>query len=241
LTKESDGLDIGIFKVLKMWLKNGRDIDMFRKVVNKFLPGDVYSFYYDELEKQLMGSSTILDLACGNNSPISEIKGNFKSTGLDIFEPYLVESKEKGVHDDYVISDVMKLNQKISPKSFDAVIALDLIEHLEKSDGFRLIEMMEKIAISKVIIFTPNGFLKQEPYDDNLWQEHKSGWNLDDFKNLEFKVFGQGGLKPLRGERAELRYRPSFIWSRISYITQILLRNNPKYSYQLLCVKSLKD
>ena len=43
----------------------------------------------------------------------------------------------------------MNLDNVVEPKTFDAVIALDLIEHLEKKDGFKLIEMMTKIAKRK--------------------------------------------------------------------------------------------
>ena len=99
--------------------------------------------------------------------------------------------------------------------------------------------MMERTATRKIIIFTPNGFLKQEPYDDNPWQEHKSGWEISEFEDKGFKVFGQGGLKVLRGEGAKISYRPPFFWSRISYISQLFLKNRPAYSFQLLCIKSL--
>ena len=132
----------------------------------------------------------------------------------------------------------MNLDNVVEPKTFDAVIALDLIEHLEKKDGFKLIEMMTKIAKKKIIIFTPNGFQPQRAFDDNPWQEHKSGWYFEDFDELKFKSYGHGGLKFLRGERASLRFRPHFIWSRISYITQKIISPSPKFSYQLLAVKT---
>ena len=140
---------------------------------------------------------------------------------------------------DIVRAEEKELRDKVVPKSFDCVVALDLIEHLDKSDGFKLIKIMESIARKKVIIFTPNGFLKQEPYDDNIWQEHKSGWEVDEMKDLGFQVYGQGGLKYLRGDQARIKYRPEFFWSRLSYISQKIVEENPKYSFQLLCVKNL--
>ena len=91
------------------------------------------------------------------------MKKHLSSCSVDIFEPYLVESKKKGIHEDYIVSDVMDLSNHVSKNSHDAVIALDLIEHLDKDSGFKLLKMLERIAIKKVIIFTPNGFLRQVP------------------------------------------------------------------------------
>tara|TARA_Y100000591_G_C21847574_1_gene709578 strand:+ start:2831 stop:3481 length:651 start_codon:yes stop_codon:yes gene_type:complete len=213
---------------------------MLKKTVRWFFPNDIYRFYYEDLDYHLRDCKTVLDLACGKNSPIRKCKKHFSSTGVDIFEPYLKESQSKGIHDDYIISDVLQVHHKVTSKSFDAVIALDLIEHLEKDDGFRLIEIMEKVAIKKIILFTPNGFLKQTPYDDNPWQEHKSGWNISELKDKNFEVFAQGGLKYLRGERSKIKHRPYFFWSRISYITQKFVRYAPTLSYQILCVKNLE-
>jgi len=98
---------------------------------------------------------------------------------------------------------------------------------------------MESIAIKNLIIFTPNGFLRQEAFDSNPWQEHISGWDIEEMENLGFDVFGHGGLKNLRGMRSEIKYAPQFFWSRISYLSQRFKFQKSKSSYQLLCVKEL--
>ena len=206
-------------------------------MINKFLPNDVYFYYFKSLESALSNCESVLDVACGNNSPLMHCKKTFRSTGVDIFEPYLVESKEKGIHDDYIVSDVSNLDQKIGADSYDAVIALDLIEHLPKKLGFKLLESLERIARKKVVIFTPNGFLEQTPYDNNPWQEHQSGWDVDDFKKQGYFVEGQGGWKPLRGERSKIKYRPHFFWSRISFLSHNFFYSKPESCFQLFCVK----
>ena len=206
-------------------------------MINKMISNDVYSYYFKSLEHSLRDCESVLDVACGNDSPLRHCKKTFHSTGFDIFEPYLLESKEKGIHDDYIVSDVAHINKKIERKSYDAVVALDLIEHLPKNAGFKLLENLESIARKKVIIFTPNGFLKQTPFDNNPWQEHQSGWSVDDFEKQGYRVEGHGGWKPLRGERSKLRFRPHFFWSRISFISHKLFSSSPKSCFQLFCVK----
>jgi len=99
--------------------------------------------------------------------------------------------------------------------------------------------MMEEIATKKVIIFTPNGFLPQGEYDNNPWQIHHSGWDVEEMQDLGYNIIGINGWKPLRGEYARINYKPLFLWTLLSDITQLFVRNNPKYAFQILCVKEL--
>lgn len=81
------------------------------------------------------------------------------------------------------------LFNKFPKKSVDAIIMLDVIEHLDKEYAKKVISQFEEIAISDIIIFTPYGFVEQlHPdgkdawgLDGGKWQEHKSGWTPDDF------------------------------------------------------------
>jgi len=98
--------------------------------------------------------------------------------------------------------------------------------------------MMEKISKNKVIIFTPNGFLPQGEYYNNPWQVHKSGWTVKEMKKRGYKVIGINSWKPLRGEYARLRFRPSYFWQIISDITQLFVRNKTEKAFQILCIKT---
>ena len=106
-------------------------------------------FYYQKLESELKGMSSVLDLGCGSNSPLSKIKKNFFSVGVDIFEPSIKKSKKNKIHDEYKIADVLEIDKFFKRKSFDVVVALDLIEHLKKKDGLRLLKKMEVIGRKK--------------------------------------------------------------------------------------------
>lgn len=134
--------------------------------------------------------------------------------------------------------DVLDVGKKFGSNSFDCVLASDLIEHLTKEDGIRLIEVMEKIAKNKVIIFTPNGFLPQREHDNNPWQVHKSGWTVKEMKERGYKVIGINGWKPLKGEFARIKFWPKYFWMIISDITQFFMRNHPERAFQILCIKT---
>lgn len=200
--------------------------------------GDI--FYYKTLEKELKIMRTVLDVGCGNWSPIANVKKNFYSVGIDIYKPSIQEIKKKKIHDVYKIGNVLKINKYFKPKSFDAVVALDVVEHFEKKEGLSLIKQMENIAKKKVIILTPYGFTKQHPYDGNPYQVHKSGWFIEDFKKRGYNVYGMRGIRFIRGEYATIRFNPWFLWGTLSVISQPLVYYVPKLAYQLLAVKQIK-
>jgi hypothetical protein len=76
------------------------------------------------------------------------------SVGVDAFAPAIEASRRQNTHNEYFLLDVLEIDDKFGENSFDCVLACDLIEHLPKEDGERLIAMMEKIATKK-LFFTP--------------------------------------------------------------------------------------
>lgn len=193
--------------------------------------------YHKELEKAIGDSESVLDVGCGSHSPVQHIKGAFRSVGVDAFLPSIEQSKADRIHDEYYKIDALEIGKKFEAGSFDCVIALDLIEHLTKEDGIKLLDAMERITKKKVIVFTPNSFLPQPAVDGNPFQEHKSGWSAKEMRSKGYRVIGINGWKPLRGENADIKLKPKRFWQFISEITQKFVRNKPEKAFQILCVK----
>lgn len=196
-------------------------------------------FFYKKLEQELSDLDSVLDLGCGSNSPLSRIRKTFYSVGVDIFEPSIEESKKAKIHHEYKVGNVLDIDKYFVKKSFDVVVALDLIEHLEKEDGLLLINKMEMIAKKKIVILTPNGFTHQDAYGNNPYQVHRSSWEKQEFKQHGFTVRGMRGLRWLRGECATLKFKPWFFWGLISTISQFFVYFIPELAYQLFAVKRL--
>jgi hypothetical protein len=138
---------------------------------------------------------------------------------------------------DYVLADVRKLPFKEG--SFETVVALDVIEHLSKTDGQRLIADMGRIGRKKNIIFTPNGYNpKKHLEDDNPYQVHKSGWTVDEFSALGYAVFGINSIRAFRGERATIIVKPALFGDIISTLSDKLVYHFPSLAFQLLCIKN---
>ncbi|CAN5302310.1 hypothetical protein BH10PAT1_BH10PAT1_3090 [soil metagenome] len=196
-------------------------------------------FLYLSLERELSDCKTVLDVGCGEDSPIRNVKETFKSEGVDVFNPALDKSRKKKIHDSYKKADLNKLLNFYKQDSFDATIALDVVEHFPKDKALKLISSMEKIANKKIIILTPNGFVHQGEYGNNPFQRHYSGWTKDEFEKLGYKVYGLRGAKLIRGEYATIKYKPWILWAFIAFLTEPLLYFFPKLSFDLFAVKEL--
>jgi hypothetical protein len=79
----------------------------------------------------------------------------------------------------------------MSDKSVDSIFLLDVIEHMPKDCGFKLICEIERVARVQLIVFTPLGFMPQSyhQHDKDAWgldgakfQEHLSGWVPEEFE-----------------------------------------------------------
>ena len=209
-------------------------------LINTFKPiyDKLFLRWTEYLKKEISDDDTVLDLGCGYNSPIQYCNPLY-SIGVEKFGPYLQESKKKGIHNKYINEDITKIEFK--PKSFDVVLCSEVIEHLTKEEGIKLIKKMKVWARKKIIITVPNGFLPQDTFDDNNLQEHKCGWNIEELKKMGFKVHGIHGWKKLKGPKGVVKYKPYLLWIIFSNLTQKITYYCPNQAFQLFAVKQNKD
>jgi hypothetical protein len=193
------------------------------------------------LEKELEGCTNVLEIGSGKTSYLRDLESDFKITALDISLNQIRESRKNQVYNNHILGDVLTINQLIKPGSFDAIVAMDLIEHLDKEKGLKLISDLSSLA-KKIIIYTPNGFLFQPPTADNPFQEHLSGWDFDEMQNLGFKVFGVNGYKRISGVYSLPKIRPASLGIFIRNLSALGLRmiNMEHLSFSILCIKDTK-
>jgi hypothetical protein len=145
-----------------------------------------------------------------------------------------------------VLSDVLAINRIFKPKSFDTVVALELIEHFDKHRDPLLLNSMERIAKRKVILTTPNRFHPQKAYDNNPYQEHRSGWTVRELERLGYRCFGLSGFNFLYNHHEDVLKRglnhwciPLFFWWRVKRWSTLVVHHLPHLAYRLLAVKNL--
>ncbi|MEQ1500201.1 MAG: class I SAM-dependent methyltransferase [Parcubacteria group bacterium] len=133
---------------------------------------------------------SILDVACGLSLKSKFIPAQIR-VGVDIYDKYFdhIESEVPYV---VIKHDVRKLPEIFVPKSFDLVIALDVIEHLEKEESLAMIAECEKIARKAVILETPKGYIPQNldilGHGGDTYQTHRCGWEPEELEKLGYKV-----------------------------------------------------
>ncbi len=204
----------------------------FRKIYRVLFPSlECY------LRSELRDSAMVVDLGCGAASPLRRCSVPY-SVGVEVFEPYLEESHRSRIHNQYIRADIRKINFK--PKSFDAVVLLDVLEHLTKEEGHDLLRKGESWARKKVIVYTPNGYEWQDAVGNNEFEIHKSGWTCAELENRGFNIHGCNGLKFLRGYKSRLKFKPMLFWMVISDLTQKVTFYLPSYAFQLFGVKVIK-
>lgn len=202
------------------------------------------------LQKELKNCHTVLDLGCGPSSPLKNIKNINYSVGVELFKPYLDLSKKQKIHTEYLQKNILKLD--FSKNSFDAVILIEVLEHLNKKDGLKVLKLANKWANKKIIISTPNHFFPMGIVDNNQYQRHRSGWSILELKKMGFKVNGVSGLKLfykpenkvdslIKGKAYQnIKFKPQAFFYGLNALFQIPNYYFPIFSFGLFAVKTKK-
>lgn len=143
----------------------------------------ILDFIFSKIE---IKSPTILDIGCGDKKFHPYLPGEL--TSLDAWpktEPdYLLDLSEYDIPFYW---------------SFDYVLMIDFIEHLEKERGIEIIQQAKRIASKGIFVFTPlvwddNNKNVKNPkcwYYKNLYNIHRSLWNKEEFENWETTIINQ--------------------------------------------------
>ncbi len=190
-------------------------------------------------------AQSILDIGCGQGFPMQMIKMRMnvvKSVGVDLFKSYVEIGKKLNIHDQYIISDVRKL--KIKNRSFDVVLALQILEHLDKKDAWKLLDKIEKIAIKQVIIAAPIGKMYHPMEDNNRLQLHLSDFYPEEFEKRGYKIL-RFGRKELLGEDGLVHRVKSGFLRKVIYLFNLLVTPSyyfyqPLSNYHFYAYKQIK-
>jgi SAM-dependent methyltransferase len=171
---------------------------------------------------------SVLDVGCGRGMLGCLLRIYREPTRLiavDVFRPYLDFVEKLGVYDSVLQLDVSKSKLPFEEKEFDIVLCLEVIEHLKKEDGLRLLSELERVS-KRVIVSTPGMFYNQPLYDGNVNQAHLSHYPVKEFEARGYRVYGVGNVLLFR------RYLP-LVSGALGFLTHKL----PKLSSTIVAVK----
>ena len=139
----------------------------------------------ERINQFLSPNKSVLDLCCGIGNVSDEFLYS-EIVGVDACKEYLNVYKSvlpnRQIHE----FDLSKISDSeldiFSENMFDNVLCIDGVEHLEKEEGIKLINKIEKIAREKVIIFTPENV--NDPNVPTL-NHPKNTWGISEGDNWQ--------------------------------------------------------
>jgi SAM-dependent methyltransferase len=185
------------------------DVGLIKKRVNRFIPVQLKN-YYRKARKKLLHTpnevqhsmvdenwvlfhivgENVLDCGCGIGRWGYLIKKAMPEkfvVGIDIDKKYLVPLKKRKYYDFLVQGDIAYL--PFAPKSFDTVLAIEVVEHQTRNLGMAFLTYIDEISKTKTILTTPSGF-----FDTHLkgFEGHRSGWCKRELEKMGYKVTEYG-------------------------------------------------
>jgi SAM-dependent methyltransferase len=178
---------------------------------------------------------SFLDVGCGTGEVMKVVNlrenGNYR-VGVDIFRPSLKWCRKNQIYDEVILCDIRHLPFRNG--SSDVAFCVEVIEHLPKDDGYRLIEDLEGLSLKQVLFELPvgTGPTRGHLWDGNVYQLHRSGWTFDEFRKKGYKVRGMLPKFPRAGYMCF--YNLSYILPSV-----LLVYFRPECANHVICTKLL--
>ncbi len=144
-----------------------------------------------EIEKQVKETEIVVDIGCGI-MPMNYFRPKLHVM-VDLWKEYTDILTHRHADDKSVLVfqlGALAFLKGLTDNSVDSIFLLDVIEHIEKEEGFQIIKECERVAREQIVLFTPLGFFPQTigEGEKDGWglsggpvQEHLSGWLPEDF------------------------------------------------------------
>lgn len=129
--------------------------------------------------------SSIVDLGCRDCWHTAGLPGVTRHVGVEIWSEALDRGIRKALaggipYFEPVHDNALAYLRGCPDGAFDAVLAIDLLEHLDgKETGLELLDEMRRVAAKLAVVWTTLGYIEQGPFDidgqPNPFEEHKWG------------------------------------------------------------------
>lgn len=157
--------------------------------------------------------ATILDIGVGrgNYGWFLRQDVDWKGTlvGIEVWAPYVAGTDAiSGGNRDYyqkiVIADVRDSEPMVAALAPDVVFAFDVVEHMVKADGEKVLAMLRRHTRREVLVSVPIVPYPQGPIYGNPYEAHQHDWTIEEMTTQGGQLVGRGGATGLflfSGER----------------------------------------
>jgi SAM-dependent methyltransferase len=118
--------------------------------------------------------------------------------GVDAFAPHVESLKKQNIYDEVLVASALQL--PFEDRSFDSTIACEVLEHLPREEGMRLIGELKRVSRHCFVVTTPNYACLRgggETADGfNEHEAHQYNYSYREFCALGFtQVIGLGRMQ----------------------------------------------
>lgn len=99
----------------------------------------------------------------------------YRIDGIEGYDGYLTPVHAYA-YQEVMIGNALEVLPRIADRSYELVIAIDILEHLTTEDGARFLDHCVRIASKAVLVSTPKEFHAQE-IAANPYENHRSVWS----------------------------------------------------------------
>lgn len=107
--------------------------------------------------------------------------------GIEGYPGYITPVHEYS-YNNLLIGEALKLLPSLEDKTYDLVLAIDILEHFDKEQGVVFLKECQRVCRGSVLVSTPKEFVAQE-VPANPLENHRSHWTEDDFRLCGFDYF----------------------------------------------------
>lgn len=188
-------------------------------------------------------SKTVIDIGCGDGYIMKWVSfgRGYDIYGIEIDSKSITRARNLDLYKDIYKQNL--ITGSLPKRKFDVVLCSQVVEHLPKAEGLKLIKKIERLALKRVIVATTNGFIEYDHGPSkSLFDKHRSGWEVDDFVSCGYKVLGHG-LKWIYQPLGIKKSLPPFftpLLFLISYLLTPLLIFFPKPALFLIAYKDIQ-
>ncbi|MEX0619874.1 MAG: class I SAM-dependent methyltransferase [Pseudohongiellaceae bacterium] len=103
--------------------------------------------------------------------------------GIEGYPDYVTQVHDYAYNNMY-LGDALSILPGLD-KQYDMVLAIDILEHFTKAEGFTFLEHLKSVSRHEVLISTPKDFCQQE-VEANPLENHRSVWSDADLNSAGF-------------------------------------------------------
>lgn len=102
--------------------------------------------------------------------------------GIEAFGDYLTPLHDY-IYDEVFVGNALEILPTLEQR-YDIILLIDVLEHFERDDGLRLLELMRERG-RNYIVSTPRHAGPQGAEYGNEWETHRSQWHPRDFRGKD--------------------------------------------------------